>query len=365
LNKKTDFRAGFVAIVGRPNAGKSTFINRVVGQKVAIVTDKPQTTRNRIQGIVTTAKGQIIFIDTPGLHEADSALGRQMMHEVAAALEGIDVLLLMVDASRALPYADSLLLEKAKRFHGKTILALNKVDRLPKTKLLPLIDALQKSFEFSAIVPISALRGTGVDELQGEILQRLPESAPYFPEDQITDQPERFLAAEIIREKAIKIMYHEVPYALAVFIDKFEELPKLTRIEVTLNVERDSQKKILIGEKGAVLKKIGTEARKELEELLGTKVYLQTWVKVSPDWRENPQRVRELDWHFQLEGLSQLQATAAQFDATSETSGEGFNLPDEAVVADNADEELDRPPAGEKSDPYEGIKDGPVDESDD
>jgi GTPase len=365
LNKKTDFRAGFVAIVGRPNAGKSTFLNRVVGQKVAIVTDKPQTTRNRIQGIVTTAKGQIIFIDTPGLHEADSALGRQMMHEVAAALEGIDVLLLMVDASRALPYADSLLLDKAKRFHGKTILALNKVDRLPKTKLLPLIDALQKSFEFSAIVPISALRGTGVDELQDEILQRLPESEPYFPEDQITDQPERFLAAEIIREKAIKIMYHEVPYALAVFIDKFEELPKLTRIEVTLNVERDSQKKILIGEKGAVLKKIGTEARKELEELLGTKVYLQTWVKVSPNWRENPQRVRELDWHFQLEGLSQLQATAAQFDATHETSGEGFNLPAEGAVADDADEELDRPPADVKADPYEGIKDGPVDESDD
>jgi GTP-binding protein Era len=305
---KPGFRAGFVAIVGRPNAGKSTFVNRMVGQKVAIVTDKPQTTRNRIQGIVTMAKGQIVFIDTPGLHEADSALGRQMMREVAAALEGIDVLLLMVDASRALPYADSLLLERAKRFHGKTILALNKIDRVPRTKLLPLIDALQKTFEFAAIVPISALKGTGLPELQKEIFERLPENAPYFPEDQITDQPERFLAAEIIREKAIKIMYHEVPYALAVFIDKFEELPRLTRIEVTLNVERDSQKRILIGEKGAVLKKIGTEARKELEELLGTKVYLQTWVKVAPNWRENPQRVRELDWHFQLEGLSENQA---------------------------------------------------------
>jgi GTP-binding protein Era len=240
LSKNPNFRAGFVAIVGRPNAGKSTFVNHVVGQKVAIVTDKPQTTRNRIQGIVTTAKGQIIFIDTPGLHEADSALGRQMMHEVAAALEGIDVLLLMVDASRALPYADSLLLQKAKRFEGKTILALNKIDRLPKAKLLPLIDTLQKSFEFAAIVPISALKGTGIDALQSEILQRLPVSEPYFPEDQITDQPERFLAAEIIREKAIKIMYHEVPYALAVFIDKFEELPKLTRIEATLNVEARS-----------------------------------------------------------------------------------------------------------------------------
>src|SRR6202023_3481840 len=160
------FRAGFVAIVGRPNAGKSTLLNRVVGQKVAIVTAKPQTTRNRIQGIVTTPKGQIVFIDTPGLHEADSALGRQMMHEVAAALEGIDVLLLMVDASRAFPHADALLLEKAKRFRGKTILALNKVDRLPKPKLLPLIDAFQKAFEFSAIVPTSALKGSGCEELQ-------------------------------------------------------------------------------------------------------------------------------------------------------------------------------------------------------
>jgi GTP-binding protein Era len=305
------FRAGFVAIVGRPNAGKSTLLNRVVGQKVAIVTAKPQTTRNRIQGIVTTSKGQIVFIDTPGLHDADSALGRQMMHEVAAALEGIDVLLLMVDASRALPYSDSLLLEKAKRFRGKTILALNKVDGLAKAKLLPLIDTYQKAFEFSAIVPISALKGSGIDDLQKEILRHLPESEPYFPEDQVTDQPERFLAAEIIREKAIKVMYHEVPYALSVFVDKFEEKLKLLRIEATLNVERSSQKKILIGHKGEMLKKIGTEARKELEELFGTKVYLQTFVKVVPDWRESPQKVRELDWHFQLEGLSEAQRTEA------------------------------------------------------
>jgi GTPase len=367
LNKKSNYRAGFVAIVGRPNAGKSTFINRVVGQKVAIVTDKPQTTRNRIQGIVTTAKGQIIFIDTPGLHEADSALGRQMMHEVAAALEGIDVLLLMVDASRALPYADSLLLKKAERFKGKTILALNKVDRIPKAKLLPLIDALQKSFEFAAIVPISALKGSGVDDLQREILNRLPESEPYFPEDQITDQPERFLAAEIIREKAIKIMYHEVPYALAVFIDKFEELPRLTRIEATLNVERPSQKKILIGEKGSVLKKVGTEARKELEELLDTKVYLQTFVKVAPNWRENPQRVRELDWHFQLEGLGNAQATAAWLAGQASGADESDTAPvkeGEFVLEDDADEELDKPPADAKPNPYEGLHDGPVDEDD-
>jgi GTP-binding protein Era len=299
------YQSGFVAIVGRPNAGKSTLLNRVVGQKVAIVTSKPQTTRNRIQGIVTRPEGQIVFIDTPGLHSADSALGRQMMHEVAAALEGIDVLLLMVDASRSLPHADDLLLERAKRFSGKTILALNKVDGLPKQKLLPLIEAFHKAFEFAAIVPISALKGDGCNELLDEIFRLLPEGEPYFPEDQVTDQPQRFLAAEIVREKAIQAMYHELPYALSVKVDKYEELPKLLRIEATMNVERDSQKKILIGQKGEMLKKIGTQARKELEELLDTKIYLGLFVKVVPGWRDNPHRVRELDWHAQLEALGQ------------------------------------------------------------
>lgn len=303
--QKGAFRSGFVAIVGRPNAGKSTLLNRLVGQKVAIVTSKPQTTRNRIQGILTRPEGQIVFIDTPGLHSPDTALGRQMMHEVAAALEGIDVLLLMVDASRTLPHADDLLLERAKRFRGKTILALNKIDGLPKSKLLPLIEAFQKAFEFAAIVPISALKGNGCGELLGEILRLLPEGEPYFPEDQATDQPERFLAAEIVREKAIQAMYHEVPYALAVKVDKFEELPKLLRIEATMNVERDSQKKILIGRKGEMLKKIGTQARKELEELFGTKIYLGLFVKVVAGWRDNPQQVRELDWHAQLEALGE------------------------------------------------------------
>jgi GTP-binding protein Era len=241
------------------------------------------------------------------VHEADSALGRQMMQEVAAALEGIDLLVLMVDASSMHPYADELLFEKAKRFRGKTILALNKVDRLPRPKLLPLIDSFSKAFEFSAIVPISALKGAGCDELLEEIMKQLPEGAPQFPEDQVTDQPERFLAAEIIREKAMQVMYHEVPYALAVVVEKFEETHKLLRIEAVMKVERDSQKKILIGRKGEMLKKIGTEARKELEALLGSKIYLGLFVKVVPDWRESPQKVRELDWHFQLEGLSKDQ----------------------------------------------------------
>jgi GTPase len=301
-------RAGFVAIIGRPNAGKSTLLNRLVGQKVAIVTSKPQTTRNRIQGIVTKPEGQIVFIDTPGLHEANSILNRQMMREVAAALEGIDVLLLVIDASRTLPHSDSLLLEKAQRFGDKTILALNKIDRVAKPKLLPLIDAFAKAFPFAALVPISALKGEGCDELLREILQNLPEGEPFFPEDQITDQPERFLASEIIREKAIDLTYHEVPHALAVGVDKFVEEPKILRIHATLYVERDSQKKILIGHKGEMLKRVGTQARKELEALLGTKIFLEMFVKVDPDWRENPMKVRELDWHTQLQALAQDQA---------------------------------------------------------
>jgi GTPase len=317
--KKDGFRAGFVAIVGRPNAGKSTLLNRLVGQKIAIVTSKPQTTRNRIQGIVTKKRGQIVFIDTPGLHDPDSALGRQMMHEVAAAVEGIDLLLLIVDATRVSPHTDSMLIEKAQRFRGKTILVLNKVDVLPKPKLLPLIDRFSKEFDFAAIVPLSAIKGTGCDDLLDEIFRYLPESQPYFPEDQVTDQPERFLAAEIIREKAIRALHHELPYAVAVFVDKFEETPTLVRIEVTLNVERDTQKKILIGHKGAMLKKIGTEARKELESLLGTKVFLGLFVKVAPDWRDNPQRVRELDWHFQLEGLSEAQGNQEE-DGSEEST---------------------------------------------
>jgi GTP-binding protein Era len=310
VNKNPQYkpRAGFVAIIGRPNAGKSTLLNRYVGQKVAIVTPKPQTTRNRIQGIVTRPEGQIVFIDTPGLHEGDTLLNRQMMREVAAALEGIDVLLMMVDASRTLPHADSLLLDKGQRFRGKSILVLNKIDRVPKPKLLPLIDSFAKAFPFAALVPISALKGNGCPELLQEILNNLPEGEPFFPEDQITDQPERFLVSEIIREKAIDLTYHEVPHALAVVVDKFEEDPNILRIHATLYVERDSQKKILIGHKGDMLKKVGTQARKELESLLGTKIYLAMFVKVAPGWREIPAKIRELDWRSQLESLAADQA---------------------------------------------------------
>jgi GTP-binding protein Era len=302
-SEEKSFRSGFVAILGRPNAGKSTLLNRFVGQKIAIVTSKPQTTRNRIQGIVNRSDGQIVFIDTPGLHLADSQLGRQMVNEIAAALDGVDLLLLVVDASWEAAGVDETLIQRAKRFGGAVILALNKIDQVPKRKLLPLIDSFRKAFDFAAIVPISALKGDGCEQLLQEVMARLPEGEPYFGKDQVTDQPERFLAAEIIREKAIRLTYHEVPHALAVVVDQFDESPRLVRIHATLKVERDSQKKILIGSKGAMLKRVGTEARKEMETLLGTKVFLELYVKVVPNWRENPQEVRQLNWHEQLKEL--------------------------------------------------------------
>ena len=296
-------KSGFVAIVGRPNAGKSTLVNRLVGQKIAIVTSKPQTTRNRIQGIVSRENAQVVLIDTPGLHDARTTLNKQMMREVAAALEGIDVLVLMVDTTITHPHADNLLMDKSKRFAGKTILVLNKIDKLPRPKLAPLLEKFGKAQEFAAIVPISAMKGEGCDALMNEMIKLLPEGAAYFPEDQVTNQPERFLASEIVREKAIALTYHEVPHALAVTVEKWEETPKLLRIEMTLTVERASQKKILIGRKGDMLKKIGTQARIELEEILNSKIYLGLFVKVAENWRENPMAVRELDWHTQMEAL--------------------------------------------------------------
>ncbi len=310
-------KSGFAAIVGRPNAGKSTLVNRLVGQKIAIVTSKPQTTRNRIQGIVNRDNAQIVLIDTPGLHDAKTALNKQMMREVAAALEGIDVLVLMVDATATHPNVDNLVMDKSKRFAGKTILALNKIDKLPRPKLAPLLETFGKAQDFAAIVPISAMKGEGCDALMEEVIKLLPEGAAYFPEDQVTDQPERFLASEIVREKAIALTYHEVPHALAVTVEKWEETPKMLRIEMTLAVERASQKKILIGRKGEMLKRIGTQARIELEEILSSKIYLGLFVKVAENWRENPMAVRELDWHTQMEALGSEQ---------SESEGEGGEL---------------------------------------
>jgi GTPase len=235
----TPFRAGFVAIIGRPNAGKSTLVNRLVGHKVAIVTSRPQTTRNRILGIVNRPHAQVVLIDTPGIHRADSVLGRQMMDELAQALEGIDVLAVMIDASQGVTKEDRLALDRAQRFAGRAILLLNKIDRMAKSALLPLIESCSKDGLFSEVIPISALSGDGVELALERFIALLPEAAPYFPEDQFTDQPERFLAAEIIREKAMVVSRKEVPYAVAVLVESFEESNRLIKIGATIQVERD------------------------------------------------------------------------------------------------------------------------------
>ena len=301
------FKSGFVGIVGRPNAGKSTLVNTLVGRKVAIVSPKPQTTRNRIQGILNRDDAQIVLVDTPGIHKPGSALNRMMMDELQHALEGLDILSLIVDASADFGPGDRFSLEWVKRFRGPVFLLLNKVDRVKKPALLPLIDRYRREFDFAEIFPISALTGEGCFDLTNAWLTHLPEAPPYFPADQFTDQPERFLAAELIREKAILATREEVPHAVAVLVDSFDEEPKLIRIRATIYVEREGQKGILIGKQGATIKNIGTQARKEMEEILGVKIFLETFVRVQPRWRENPGLVRQFDWHYQLEQMSERQ----------------------------------------------------------
>jgi GTPase len=298
------FRSGFVAIVGRPNAGKSTLVNTLVGRKVAIVSPRPQTTRNRIQGILNRDDAQIVLIDTPGIHQPHNVLSRQMMDEAQHALEGVDVLSLIVDASAEFGAGDQFSLEWVRRFHGPIFLLLNKVDRVRKQFLLPVIERYAGLYDFAEVFPISALTGEGCPALVDAWLARLPESPPYFPPDQFTDQPERFLAAELIREKAILATREEVPHAIAVLVDSFEEKKELVKIRATLYVEREGQKGILIGKGGETMKKIGTQARKDIEAILGAHIFLELFVKVQPNWRQNSVLVRQLDWHRQLEQLA-------------------------------------------------------------
>lgn len=289
--------------MGRPNSGKSTLVNRLVGEKVAIVSARPQTTRNRIQGIVNRPNVQVVLIDTPGLHRPESALGKQMMGEVEAAIEAVDIVALLLDASEDFGQGDRRAVERVQRFGGTRFLLLNKIDRVPKAGLLPLIETLAKLGKFDEIIPISALKGDGVDRVLEKFIEYLPAGTPQFPVDQYTDQPERFLAAEIVREKAMERATQEVPHAVAVICDSFEETEKLIRIRATIYVDREGQKGILIGRGGSSLKNIGTSARKELETILGKKIFLELYVKVLKNWRENPRMVRQLDWHWQLERM--------------------------------------------------------------
>jgi GTP-binding protein Era len=304
------FRSGFVSIIGRPNAGKSTLLNAVVGEKIAIVTEKPQTTRTRIQGMLNVKarrgrpSGQIVFVDTPGVHKPDSRLNRKMMQEIHAALETRDLILLIVDVTEKPSAGDQHVLELVKRSGGPVFLLLNKIDRLQKDKLLPIIEHYSKLHDFREIIPISAGKRDGLDVLVDKIMEVLPEGPRYFPEDQLTDQPERFIAAEIIREKVLLKTGKELPYATAVIVERYEELEKLARISATIYCEREGQKAILIGKGGQKLKEMGTAARLELESFLGRKVFLELFVKVRPGWRESAAFVEELDWKRQLEDLA-------------------------------------------------------------
>lgn len=307
------FRSGFVSIIGRPNAGKSTLLNALVGEKIAIVTEKPQTTRTRIQGMLNVKAehgrpaSQIIFIDTPGVHRPDSRLNRKMLQEIYAALESRDLILLIVDATQKFHPGDQHVIDLVKKSGGPVFLLLNKIDKLQKDKLLPIIAHYSKLHEFREIIPISAAKGDGLEILTDKIIRALPEGPRYFPEDQFTDQPERFIAAEIIREKVLLKTSKELPYATAVLIDRYEESDKLTRIAATIYCEREGQKGILIGKGGQKLKEMGTAARLELEALLGKKVFLELFVKVKPGWRESAAFVEELDWRKQLENLASRQ----------------------------------------------------------
>ena len=292
------FRSGFVSLVGRPNAGKSTLLNALVGQKVAIVADKPQTTRTSIQGVLTLpGEAQIVFVDTPGIHRADSPLNKRMMDTVRAALEERDLLLFLADAAKPFGEEDRRALDVVRKTSTPVALVLNKIDLLrDKALLLPVIEQYKAAYDFADYVPVSAVKGIGLDELRKVILQRLPEGPAYFPDDYITDQPERFLAAELIREKVLQATRQEVPHSVAVMVDQWEETPRLTRVYATIRVERPGQKAIVIGSQGAMLKKIGTAARQEMERLLGVKIYLSLHVRVHPGWREKPAFLNALDW---------------------------------------------------------------------
>jgi GTP-binding protein Era len=292
------FKSGFISILGRPNVGKSTLFNRILGDKIALVAKRPQTTRNRILGIRNVEGGQFIFLDTPGIHEGRSELNRRMVSTAIASGRDSDVLLFMMEASSPLVEKDRQMIESLGGSNGVSFLVINKIDLMKKGNLLPIIDQYQKLHAFQEIIPISAITGEGVDTLLQEILKVLPECPPYYPEDMITDQAERFLVSEMIREKVIRQSYQEIPYSTAVTIEEFKERPEKNMVVIkgTIHVERDSQKKILIGKGGQKLRKIGEEARKDVEALLGAKVFLELWVNVEKNWTRDPRALNRLGY---------------------------------------------------------------------
>jgi len=291
------FRSGFVSIIGRPNVGKSTLLNRILGEKIVITSDKPQTTRNRIKGIHNIPGGQIVFIDTPGIHRATSLLNRYMVDEAQASIREVDLVLFLTEADSAEQRREAQILELLAAASSPVILVLNKIDLVAKETLLERISAFSALFPFREIVPVSALSGDGVERLVECVAKYLPEGPLYFPDDILTDLPERFIVAEIIREKVFRLTRDEVPYSTAIEIESFKERPDgLVAIAAAINVERDSQKGIIIGKRGAMLKKIGTEARREIEQFLDTRVFLELFVKVRRDWSEDRLALKEMGY---------------------------------------------------------------------
>ena len=288
------FKSGYVAVVGRPNVGKSTLLNRIIGEKLSAISDKPQTTRNKIQMIYTDEKMQVIFLDTPGIQTPKNKLGNYMLNVSESSLKESDLITYIVDTSEEIGRLDNYIIETLKKLNGEVpiILLINKIDELEKEKLLPLISMYSELNLFKEIIPISALKGDGIKIYMDEVYENLEEGPMYFPDDMITDMPEKFIVSEIIREKALLNLEEEVPHGVAVSIDTFKEKDKLIEIDATIYVERDSHKGIIIGRNGSMLKKIGTSARLELEKFLGKRIVLNLWVKVEKNWREKDAKVK-------------------------------------------------------------------------
>ena len=297
-DRKNGFKSGFVALIGRPNAGKSTLLNRLLGEKIAIISNRPQTTRNRILGIKNHPQGQVILLDTPGIHRSRAKFNQIMVHMALATYKEVDVVCWLIEAERPQNEENDFILQTLQSVSQPVLLVINKIDLVPKRDLLPIMESYAQRRIFEKIIPISALRGDGVEILMSELIQLLPEGPRLFPEDMVTDLPERFLAAELIREKVFRLTREEIPYATAVVVEEFKEPEgkNIVVIQATIQVEKESQKAILIGEKGHMLKEIGRSARKEIEALLGSKVVLELWGKVEKNWRENHHAIRRLGY---------------------------------------------------------------------
>ncbi|WP_409299175.1 GTPase Era [Peribacillus sp. SCS-26] len=295
-NTSKNFKSGFISIIGRPNVGKSTYLNRVIGQKIAIMSDKPQTTRNKVQGVLSLADSQMIFIDTPGIHKPKHKLGDFMMKVAQNTLKEVDLVLFMINAEEGYGRGDEFIIEKLKAVSTPVFLVINKIDTVHPDQLMQLIDQYKEKMEFREIVPISALQGNNVDTLLEQIKSYLPEGPQYYPADQVTDHPERFIISELIREKALHLTREEIPHSIAVVIESIKREDNSSgtvHVMATIIVERDSQKGIVIGKQGKMLKEIGQRARLDIENLLGSKVFLELWVKVQKDWRNRPGQLRD------------------------------------------------------------------------